>query len=171
VRTFFCFLLLFLFFLLPLYAKQVSEIGTEVGQYAPPFALTDLEDRTISLESLRGQAVLLNFWSTLCAPCVAEMPSMNRLSDALRNRGIKVVSVAIDSNDKPVREFVQKSAISFTVLLDKDKAVYFDDYAGPSLPATYLLDRKGIIVRKFSGLQVWDAPEMKDRVILLLEKK
>ena len=163
--------LIFFFFQLPLQAKQISEIGTEIGRYAPTLALPDLEGRTISLESLRGQVVLLNFWSTLCAPCTAEMPSLNRLSSALRDKGLQVISVAIDSSDKPVREYVRNNAISFTVLLDKDKAVFFDDYAGPSLPATYLLDRNGIIVGKFSGPQVWDAPEMKKRVMILLEEK
>jgi peroxiredoxin len=102
---------------------------------------------------------------------MAEMPSLNRLSSALRDKGLQVVSVAVDSNDKPVREYAQKNAISFTVLLDREKAVFFDDYAGPSLPATYLLDRNGVIVEMFSGLQVWDAPDMKNRIMMVLEKK
>ena len=170
VRTFFCCLLVFLSFQLPLHAKQ-TDIGTEIGRYAPTFELPDLEGRVITLESLRGQVVLLNFWSTLCAPCMAEMPSMGRLSSALRDKGLRILSVAIDSNDKPVREYVQKNAISFTVLLDRDKAVFFDDYAGPSLPATYLLDRNGVIIEKFSGPVVWDSPAMKNRIMLLLEKK
>ncbi len=165
-----CFLLVFS---LPfsLQAKQASEIGTEVGRYAPLFELPDLEGRPVKLESLRGSVVLLNFWSTLCAPCMAEMPSLNRLSAALQDKGLRVVSVAVDSNDRPVREYAQKTGIAFTVLLDKGKEVFFDDYAGPSLPSTYLLDRNGAIVEKFNGLQVWDAPEMKSRIMLLLEKK
>ena len=171
MRTLFLFLLLLLSFQLPLHAKQVSRIGTEVGQYAPPFALSDLEGRTISLESLRGRVVLLNFWSTLCAPCIAEMPSLSRMSSALRDKGLQVLSVAIDASDKPVREYARKNAIPFTVLLDKDKAVFFDDYAGPSLPATYLLDRNGVIVDTFIGPQAWDAPEMKKRITILLEEK
>jgi peroxiredoxin len=164
-------LLLFFSFQLPLHARQASEIGTEVGRYAPQFELPDLDGRRISLESLRGQVVLLNFWSTLCAPCMAEMPSLNRLSTAFRDKGMQILSVAIDSNDALVREYVQKNALSFTVLLDKDKEVFFDDYAGPSLPSTYLLDRNGVIVEKFSGLQVWDGQEMKNRIMMLLEKK
>ena len=171
VRIFSLFLLLFFSFQLPLDAKQASEIGTEVGRYAPIFELPDLEGRTISLESLRGKVVLLNFWSTLCSPCMAEMPSLNRLNSVLREKGLQIISVAIDSNDTPVRDYVQKNAISFMVLIDKDKEVFFDDYAGPSLPSTYLLDRNGVIVERFSGLQVWDGQEMKNRIMMLLEKK
>jgi peroxiredoxin len=166
-------LVLFLIFTIqvPVHAKQASEIGTEVGRYAPVFELPGLDGSTINLEALRGQVVLLNFWSTLCAPCMAEMPSLNRLNASLGDKGLRIVSVAIDSNDAPVREYAQKIAISFAVLLDKEKEVFFDDYAGPSLPCTYLLDRNGVIVERFGGLQVWDAQEMKNRIMLLLEKK
>jgi peroxiredoxin len=162
-----------LFFSLPLNAqaaKTVSETGTEIGRYAPPIELADLSGNTVTLESLRGQVVLLNFWSTLCPPCTAEMPSMNRLYASLKDRGFQIVSVAIDSTDKPVREYVEKNNIVFPVLLDTEKEVFFDVYAGPSLPATYLINRNGMIVEKFTGLQVWDAPEMKNRVMILLEK-
>jgi hypothetical protein len=57
------------------------------------------------------------------------------------------------------------------VLLDKDKEVFFDAYGGPGLPATYLIDQNGVIVKKFSGLQVWDAPEMKSRILQLMQKR
>ncbi|OGW48139.1 MAG: hypothetical protein A2078_01040 [Nitrospirae bacterium GWC2_57_9] len=152
-------------------ARRVSETGTELGRYAPPITLADLTGRTISLESLRGQVVLLNFWSSLCSPCKAEMPSMNRLYEALKEKGFQVVTVAIDSSDGPVREFAAKNNIAFTILLDRGKEVFSEEYAAPSLPATYLLDRNGVIVEKFSGLQVWDAPEMKNRLLLVLAKR
>jgi peroxiredoxin len=170
---FYLLLALFLSAAMMAHARQriVSEIGTEIGRYAPQIALNDLSGRSVTLESLKGQVVLLNFWSTLCSPCTAEMPSLNRLYTSLKDNGLQVVSVAIDRTDKPVREFVEKNNILFTVLLDSDREVFFDEFAGPSLPATYLIDRNGMIVEKFSGLQVWDAPEMKNRVLLLLGKK
>jgi peroxiredoxin len=172
MRFVFFILLSFFSFSVNVYAaRTVSEIGTEIGRYAPPFELTDLTGRTVTLESLRGSVVLLNFWSTLCSPCTAEMPSLNRAYTELREKGLEVVAVAINSTDTPVREYVAKNNIEFTVLLDTDKEVFFDDYAGPSLPATYLIDRNGVIVEKFSGLQVWDAPEMENRVLQLLRKK
>lgn len=152
-------------------ARTVSEVGPEIGRYAPPIELEDLSGKMISLEAMRGQVVLLNFSSTLCSPCMAEMPSLNRLYTALTEKGFQIVSVSIDSSDKSVREYIAKNGIGFTVLLDKDKEIFFDKYAGPGLPATYLIDRSGVIAEKFSGLQVWDAPEMKNRILLLLEKK
>ena len=164
-------LLCLLFLSSPCSAAGVSEVGTEAGSYAPPFTLTDISGRAVSLESLRGQVVLLNFWSMLCAPCMAEMPSLNRLFLTLKDKGLQVIAVSIDPSDKPVRDYVAKNNIAFPVLLDTGKEVYGKAYAGPALPATYLIDRNGIIVENFSGLEVWDAPEMMKRVQMLLGQK
>lgn len=165
--------IIFSLFSLVLSSQNVSatDTGTEVGKAAPAVELTDLTGKNISLASLQGTVVLLNFWSTLCAPCVAEMPSLNRLSDALIDRGLRVIGVSIDVSDKPVREFIAKNNIAFTILLDKDKEVFFDQYAGPSLPATYLIDRKGIIVEKFSGPREWDSADIKNAIVKLLLKR
>ncbi len=152
-------------------APQVSEFGTEIGRYAPPIELPDLTGRGVSLESLRGSVVLLNFWSTGCPTCRAELPSLNRLYASMSDKGLQVVAVAVDASDQSVREYAAKNNITFTVLLDPDKASLGDRYRESALPLTYLIDRNGVIVEKFKGLEVWDAPEMKNRVLLLLEKQ
>jgi peroxiredoxin len=151
-------------------SRTISETGTEIGRYAPPLELTDLLGNNVSLESLKGFVVLLNFSSVVCAPCMAEMPSLNRLQTALSNKGLQIVSVAIDPSDSPIREYATKYNISFTVLLDQKRKVFLDKYECPRLPASYLIDKNGVIVEKFSGLQLWDGPEMKSRILMLLEK-
>lgn len=150
---------------------QVSEFGTEIGRYAPPIELPDLLGRKVSLESLRGSVVLLNFWSTACPTCRAGLPSLNRLFASMSDKGLQVVSVAIDPSDTPVREYAARNNIAFTILLDPDKEALADSYRERVLPVTYLIDRNGVIVEKFNGLEVWDAPEMRNRVVQLLEKK
>ncbi len=148
-----------------------AETGLTAGKQAPAFELRDLGGSTVSLAQFKGKVVLLNFWSTLCAPCVAEMPSLNRLSLSLKEQGLVVLSVAIDSTDGPVRDFAANTKISFPVLVDREKEVFFDDYAGPSLPASYLIDRNGVIVETVSGAREWDSPEMKNKVLSVLERK
>ena len=143
--------------------------GISIGNHAPTFELKDVSGESIALSSLRGKVVLLNFWSTLCEPCTAEMPSLNRLHRALTNSGFVVLAVSIDSSDKLVRDFVREKKISFTVLRDREKEVFFDLFAGPSLPASYLLDRKGIIVETFSGQKEWDSPEMERRILSVVK--
>lgn len=171
-RVIFPIVLLLIFFSSSLisHAAHETNIGTEVGRYAPSIDLHDLAGSAISLESLRGSVVLLSFWSTNCTSCMAKMPSLNRLHDAFKEKDFQVISVAVDQKDQPVRDYVLKNNIAFAVLLDKDKEVFLDRYDSPGLPATYLIDQDGVIVEKFNGLAVWDAPDMKSRVLMLLNR-
>lgn len=123
----------------------------------------------MKLSDYKGGIVLLNFWSTLCAPCTAEMPSLNRLQAGLKERGFHVLAVAIDASDKSVRDFVTEKRIDLTVLWDREKEVFFDQYAGPSLPATFLIDRNGIIVDMVNGPREWDSPDMKHKILKLFQ--
>jgi peroxiredoxin len=98
------------------------------------------------------------------------MPSLNRLHRALTNSGFVVLAVSIDSSDKLVRDFIKEKKISFTVLRDREKEVFFDLFAGPSLPASYLLDRKGVIVETFSGPKEWDSSLMERRILSVINQ-
>jgi peroxiredoxin len=148
-----------------------NDVGLDIGKSAPSFELRDLSGKTRTLSDYKGSVVLLNFWSTLCAPCTAEMPSLNRLHMALKDKGVIVVAVSIDSSDRLVRDFVREKGISFTVLLDTEKEVFFDQYAGPSLPATYLIDGNGIIMEKFSGPRDWDSRDMIQKILNAAKKQ
>lgn len=150
---------------------RAADRRPEAGKLAPPIELADLTGRNVSLSQFKGKIVILNFWSTRCAPCTAEMPSLNRLFLALREQGLQVLAVAIDASDAPVRDFAAAKRLAFTVLVDKEQEFFFDEYAGPSLPASYIIDRNGVIVEKFSGPREWDSPDMKNRVLKLLEKR
>ncbi|HTF99065.1 MAG TPA: TlpA disulfide reductase family protein [Nitrospirota bacterium] len=152
-------------------AAAEPQIGIEPGNRAPAIELQDLNGRNVTLADFRGKIVLLNFWSTLCAPCVAEMPSLNKLHTSLSSRGFSVLSISIDKSGKPVKTFTSDNKIIFPVLLDSEKAVFFDDFAAPSLPASYLIDRDGIILESFSGPREWDSPESIKKITKLLDKR
>lgn len=160
----------FLFYISPALSMS-RDTAPEPGKFAPPVELYDLSGKAVSLKDFKGKVVLLNFWATICAPCVAEMPSLNNLYESLKADGLVVIAVAIDSNDKPVREFVANKRIAFPVLLDREKEVFFDNYAGPSLPASFIIDRDGRIIEKYSGAKEWDAPEIKARMMRILKQK
>ncbi len=152
-----------IFFFTPVHSLHASD-----STPAPAFELKALDGRTVKLSDLKGKVVLLNFWSTLCAPCTAELPSLNRLYVSLRKNGLEVYAVAIDSSDKPVRELVREKDLTFTVLLDSEKETYFDSYAAPSLPMTYLIDTAGVIRQTFSGPRDWDSSAMKAMIVQYL---
>ena len=163
-------MLLLLSLALPAREIHATEPGPDIGKHAPSFELRDLSGKTVTLSEYRGKVVLLNFWSTLCVPCTAEMPSLNRLHAALGNKGLHVIAVSIDASDRPVKDFVTEKRIAFTILRDPEKEVFFDEFAGPSLPASYLIDRNGIIREKFTGPREWDSPDMQEKILKLLKK-
>ena len=63
---------------------------------APDFSLQDIKGNRVSLEDFRGKTILLNFWATWCQPCKEELPSMQRLHEALSSQGVEVVAISID---------------------------------------------------------------------------
>src|SRR5205085_6791889 len=70
------------------------------------------------LGSLRGRLVVVNFWATWCPPCVAEMPSLERMHRALGAEGLVVLGVSVDEDEGAVREFVARHGVSFPILRD-----------------------------------------------------
>lgn len=134
---------------------------------APDFSLKDLEGRTVSLSSLKGKVVLLNFWATWCPSCVAEMPSLNKLYHSMKSRGLEVIGVSTDGSPAEVREYVQKKGLAFRVVVDESRDVS-RKYRVFSLPTTFLVDKKGDISEKFFGDYEWNNPEMKAKIEKLL---
>ncbi|MDA8432453.1 MAG: TlpA disulfide reductase family protein, partial [Nitrospiraceae bacterium] len=75
-----------------------GEIEKLDKQKAPDFTLKDLRGNHVTLSSLKGKVVLLNFWATWCPPCVAEMPELNKLYRKMASRGLEIVAVSTDSS-------------------------------------------------------------------------
>jgi peroxiredoxin len=138
---------------------------------APDFTLPDLGGKDVSLSDFKGKVILINFWATTCAPCKAEMPSLHSLYLDFRDRGLVVLAVALNADEKPVRAYIDEKKYSFPVLLDKEREVYFDTYALLGLPVTIIVDRKGSIVEKVIGERQWNKAPMRDKIIRLLEAK
>src|SRR5208283_1246283 len=138
------------------------------GPAAPDFTLNDVHGKKISLSAFKGNIVILNFWATWCGSCKAEMPSLNNLYLEFKNKGLAVLAISIDPEENPVLSFIAEKKLAFPVLMDKSKEVYFDSYAVMGLPATFIIDRKGVIIEKSMGEQEWDSPKMKEKILNLL---
>jgi len=139
------------------------------GSLAPDFTLKDICGEKVTLSQFRGKVVILNFWSIWCGPCLAEMPSLNKLYLEFKDKGLVVFAIAEDPAEKPVRSYIQEKGIAFSILMDKDKKVYFK-YSLFGIPVSFLIDKKGFIVEKFIGERDWVSPQMKDKVVKLLKK-
>ena len=84
------------------------------GVPAPNFTLPDLDGKMVSLADYRGKVVFLNIWATWCPPCVEEMPSMEKLYQALKDEDFEILAVSIDvSGAKAVTPFYEKTQAEF----------------------------------------------------------
>jgi thiol-disulfide isomerase/thioredoxin len=121
--------------------------GTAAGDEAPPFSLTAQDGRVVDSDSLRGQIVLLTFWSTTCGPCVRELPHLQQVDDSGR---VKVVAVALDPGGwQTVRPFLDAHRVRLTVAVGDEEL--FERFDGYSLPHTLLLDRSMRVVKVYRG--------------------
>ena len=129
------------------------------GSDAPAFrALNITTGDSVALADFRGEVVLLNVWATWCAPCEAEMPSIQRLHDSLATRGLRVVAVSVDQDDvDDVQEWLDERGLTFTVLHDRSGRIE-QVYQTTGVPESFVIDRRGIIVKKIIGATEWDHP-------------
>jgi peroxiredoxin len=133
------------------------------GQQAPGFDLPLLDGASVSLASLRGRVVLLNFWATWCAPCEAEMPAMQRLHTALASKDFALIAVSLDKERAEVEQFRQRLGLTFPIALDPAKGVS-TQYQTYRYPESYLIDREGRILSRYVGPRDWDSPVYVDRI-------
>lgn len=125
---------------------------------APQINYTLLDGRKASLGDLRGKVVLINFWATSCTSCVAEMPQIVATHEKFKSRGFETLAVAM-SYDPPafVANFAESRKLPFGVVIDNTGAIAqgFGDVR--LTPTTFLLDKRGAIVRRYVGPPDFDA--------------
>lgn len=117
-----------------------------IGQPAREYAAATLDGDTVTLESLRGQVVLLNLWATWCTPCRMETPYLQSVFEEYRDDGFRIVGVSLDTGDAAdqVAMFVEEYGVSYTILHDPQMRG-MELYQVLGLPATFLIDREGIL--------------------------
>ncbi|MCZ6854432.1 MAG: TlpA disulfide reductase family protein [Gammaproteobacteria bacterium] len=124
------------------FASQAQAVG--IRDEAPDFTLKSLEGKNLRLQEYRGQVVLINFWASWCGPCRQEMPLLDRLHQRYQDTGFTVLGVNVEGEEKPAREIVDKTKVTFPVLIDKDQRVS-DLYDLKAMPSTVVVDRDGVI--------------------------
>ncbi len=129
-----------------------------VGITAPDFSVQD-SNRTVALHDLRGKVVVLNFWATWCPPCVEEMPSMVQMQERLKDKGVTVLAISVDVDQKAYERFVREHGVNLLTVRDPDQRSN-GLYGTTQFPETYVIDRQGVIRRKFIGAVDWNAPEI-----------
>jgi peroxiredoxin len=97
-----------------------GRLATASGEPAPPLALRDIDGGEVRLDAFRGRTVVVNFWATWCAPCVAEMPSLERLRARFARDGLEVLAVNLQENAARIRPFAERLGLTMPMLRDHD---------------------------------------------------
>ncbi|MDW8289554.1 MAG: redoxin family protein [Armatimonadota bacterium] len=142
-----------------------EDTTTLEGQAAPDFTLTDLEGNEVSLSSLRGKVVFLDFWATWCPPCRESLPHTQALSQHERAKSGDLVVLAVNAREEldKVKKFMQDNGYSFRVLMDKDGAV-LNAYRVQGIPTFVLIDREGKISQVWVGFAPGSEKQMEEAV-------
>jgi peroxiredoxin len=131
-----------------------------IGTMAPDFSIQDAQSK-VTLSQFRGQIVVLNFWATWCPPCVEEMPSLVEMQRRMKAKGVTVLAVSMDVDDGAYRQFVKEHNVNLLTVRDPDQKSNAL-YGTFKFPETYIIDRNGVMRRKFIGAVDWTDPEITD---------
>ena len=130
------------------------------GKQAPDFTLPAISGQEVRLSDLKGEVVLVNFWATWCPPCREEIPSMTALNRLMAGKPFRMLAISIDQGGKDaVNDFFKKSRLTLPVLIDSNGSIA-RLYGITGVPETFVIDRKGVIIKKIVGPLDWSAPEV-----------
>jgi len=136
-------------------AKSPSE-----KSQAPEISVVSLDNQQLSLASLKGKVVLLNFWATWCPPCREEIPSMVKLNTFMAGKPFQMVCVSVDEGGKKaVETYFKNSGFTLPAYLDPSGQVA-KTYGITGVPETFVIDKNGTIVKKVIGGLDWNSPEV-----------
>ena len=143
----------------------------DMGDQAPDFLLEDTAGNKVSLASLRGKVVLVNFWATWCPPCRKEMPALEALYKKLGTDDFAVL--AVNQWEDPDHVFTYTGDLNvfptFPILFDPESAVS-EKYRVKGLPTSFLVDKQGRLAYRAVGGRDFDHPEV-EKLILELQQQ
>ncbi len=145
--------------ILALVLATQSFAGEDPPVDAPPFSLTSLDGRELTLNDYQGKYLLVNFWATWCVPCKVEMPSLELLYRKFQKRNFAMIAVSNDIFGAQVVEpYIQAQNFTFPVGLDP-KLKVSNQFGVISLPTTFLIDPQGKIIGVLNGAENWADPK------------
>lgn len=118
------------------------------GFPAPPFEGIDATGKPLSLESLRGEILVLDFWASWCSPCIYELPTMEHIADVFSGDGVRVIGINLDRSESTFTAALDTYDIGYDQIYDSDRGPIADLYRIEGIPMTYVVDRDGVILAR-----------------------
>lgn len=135
------------------------------GQTLPEVTFYDENGQAVTLADFKGEVLLVNLWATWCPPCVAELPALDTLQARLRDKGLHVLPISLDN--KPVADvaafLAERRVEQMKLYIDSGRQIPMKwVYAG--IPASFLIDRNGVVFEQFDGPREWAEGEIFSRI-------
>jgi thiol-disulfide isomerase/thioredoxin len=144
-------------------STEQQQIARPEFQVAPDITFKTLDGKTASLASFQGTPVILHFWASWCAPCVAEFPALLRMAEKNKKKVI-ILAISTDRSPEKIQNFLKKQATrppsNMMVIWDEHKILTEDIFQTFKLPETIILDRAGKMIRKEAGQTDWLSPDL-----------
>jgi peroxiredoxin len=139
------------------------------GQRGPALRLPLFTGGEATLDTWKGQLVVLNFWATWCTPCTTEMPALEALWREYRERGLVVVGVSVDRGAPRalIEPYLRNLDLTFPILLDPQMETA-NAWRVPGVPATFVIRPGGEVVGMAIGIREWNSKEMRALIESLL---
>ena len=151
----------------PTPSGKAKEVHPLVGQPAPALSVKTLDGKDVSLASLRGQVVVVDFWATWCGPCKAEMPELEQIKGHLAGKPVTFLMLSIDEDAALVPKFVEDSKYSFTIAHIGNGPIK-SQWRVKGIPSLFILDGQGVVRHHQQGFRagLGDGIEAKIRGLL-----
>lgn len=153
-------------------ASKGSGLDTQLKPYRgivspQPFSLPDANGKTFTVEDFKDRVTLVNFWASWCGPCVEEIPSLNRLKEAMQGKPFQLISVNYAETPETIREFMKRVAVDFPVLMDIDGRLTAQ-WKVIAYPSTFVIGPDGAIQYGVNAAISWDTEEVIQKLTQLL---
>ena len=172
-KVFNMFLCLIIFACIPNQITSIAYADEDILSYskAPEFTLRNTKGKKESLSDYKGKVVLINFWATWCAPCIQELPSLQKIHEDLKDEEFTVLSINVDAprDRSKIKPMIKKLNLDFPVLLDNTRSVMSLYNPQMNIPFSVIISRKGEIYAYFSGYHQGLENEIKKAVEEILD--
>ncbi|HTD52117.1 MAG TPA: redoxin domain-containing protein [Thermoanaerobaculia bacterium] len=139
--------------------------------FSPDFHITTLDGKVISLDSLRGKVVLLDFWATWCGPCLQALPELKSIRKRFEGQPFELISISVDREKKKLEDFVKNNEMTWPQYFDEGNRVAREGFGVVSFPSYFVLDGDGIVTLVYRGHSAATADRLTAAIEAALKKK
>ena len=126
------------------FLSQNTNTLVQVGDIAPDFTHSDLNDQEITLSKALGEVTILHFWAPWCPACQESMPLMQEIHETYKDKGLKIIGIALDQNKDQIQEMVEKENLNWPQIMYPEDIIPV--YGVKSIPTIFILDKKGEVI-------------------------